>query len=74
MIGGGGKDMFQYLHGEGHDTITDFNVNEDALSADYDGILSINKSGHNTAIDFGNGDTLTMLDMKPSQVTEDIFI
>jgi Ca2+-binding RTX toxin-like protein len=74
MTGGTGKDMFQYLHGEGHDTITDFNVNEDTLSADYDGILSIRKSGHDTVIDFGDGDTLTLLHIKPQQVTEDIFI
>jgi Ca2+-binding RTX toxin-like protein len=74
MTGGTGDDMFQYLHGEGHDTITDFNVNDDTLSADYDGIVSIKKSGHDTVIDFGDGDTLTLLNIKPQQVTEDIFI
>lgn len=74
MTGGTGKDMFQYLHGEGHDTITDFNVKEDMLSADYDGILSINKSGHDTVIDFGSGDTLTLLDVRPQQVSGDIFV
>lgn len=74
MTGGKGHDMFQYLHGEGHDTITDFNVKQDRLSADYDGILSVSKSAHDTIIDFGNGDTLTLLHIKPQQVTEDIFV
>lgn len=74
MTGGAGHDVFQYLHGDGQDTITDFNVKEDTLSADYDSIVSTKKSGHDTVIDFGDGDMLTLLHIKPNQVTEDIFV
>jgi Ca2+-binding RTX toxin-like protein len=73
MTGGGGFDTFQFAKGYGKDTITDFDADggpgaQDLIQATFTDVVSIDKSGENTIIDFGNGDTLTLLHVKPSQI------
>lgn len=69
MTGGGGSDHFFFLHeGKGgKDVITDFDANgagndQDYIAANFDDVLSIKQVGDDVVIDFGFGDTLTLLD------------
>lgn len=73
MTGGQGRDQFTFFIGDGHDVITDFDVKQDGFEADWDSVQSIYKSGTNTVIDFGNNSTITLLDVKPGQIDEDLF-
>ena len=74
VTGGGGKDAFQFLIGEGHDTITDFNTRKDVFYADWDNVDSIAQAGNDTIIDFGDGDILTLLGVNADRINEDLFI
>ncbi len=67
LTGAGGADTFHFSPGSGADTITDFSAaNGDELdfnaythgTAD---TAAISQSGDDTVIDFGNGDTITLL-------------
>lgn len=73
MTGGSGRDMFTFFKGDGQDVITDFDVKKDGFEADWDSVQSIFKSGRDTVIDFGDGSTITLLDVKPGQINEDMF-
>jgi Ca2+-binding RTX toxin-like protein len=73
MTGGAGNDTFDFAAGDGKDTITDFDADggvgaQDLIGAKFADVDSITKSGQNTIIDFGDGDTLTLLNVKPSQI------
>lgn len=79
MTGGGGNDTFDFATGDGKDTITDFDAEggagfQDLIGADFTAVVSITKSGKNTVIDFGHGDTLTLLDIKPSHIDNTDFV
>ena len=74
MTGGKGRDDFTFFIGDGHDVITDFDVKQDEFEADWDSVQAIYKSGSDTVIDFGNDSTITLLNVKPGQVHEGLFI
>jgi Ca2+-binding RTX toxin-like protein len=81
MIGGNGADLFVFAPGDGADTIVDFNVLEDHINlaavpgidtfADVQARMSFN--GTNTVIDFGGGNMITIVDVRPETLTADQF-
>lgn len=80
LTGGEGNDFFVFRKGHGHDVITDFDAiggegQQDHILKSFDSIkdIKIEKSGHDVVIDFGGGSTLTLLDVKPSQIKIDDF-
>jgi hypothetical protein len=78
MTGGAGNDTFVFAKGDGKDTITDFDADggtgaQDLIDAKFLDVVSTEKSGENTIIDFGNGDTLTLLHVQPSQIDASDF-
>jgi Ca2+-binding RTX toxin-like protein len=78
MTGGTGNDQFEFETGSGRDTITDFDAEggagfQDLIDADLTNV-SIEKSGKNTIIDFGEGDTLTLLNIAPEQIDAADFV
>ena len=82
MTGGTEIDFFVFNKGDGHDTITDFNANDGDLaghdviylSISFDDIKSIKKFGDDsTIIDFGHGDTLTLLHVNKADVGANDF-
>lgn len=82
LTGGQGADTFIFLEGNGKDRITDFDADggpdhQDFINANgnYPGDEAIHKSGkHDTLIDFGNGDTLLLLGVKPGHIDESDFV
>ncbi|MBX9458443.1 MAG: hypothetical protein KL863_21730 [Rhizobium sp.] len=74
VSGGSGKDAFQFLYGDGHDTITDFNVRKDVFYADWDGIQVFYQAGNDTIISWGDGDMLTLKNVNANQIHEGLFI
>ena len=80
MTGGGASDHFFFLHeGKGgKDVITDFDAtgagqDQDYIAANFDDVLSIKQDGDDVVIDFGFGDTLTLLDMEKNLINEGDF-
>lgn len=78
LTGGKGNDTFVFAEGFGKDAITDFDAlggagAQDLIDAVYADIISISNSGKNTVIDFGEGDVLTLLNVKKSDVDETDF-
>ncbi|SFN60836.1 VCBS repeat-containing protein [Bradyrhizobium sp. Rc3b] len=83
MNGGIGADTFVYAAGGGADTIGDF-LQTDADKIDLTGIPGVStladiqalstQQGPNTVINFGNGDTLTLLNVTLSNLTAADFI
>jgi Ca2+-binding RTX toxin-like protein len=77
LTGGPGSDTFHFFKGDGKDVITDF----DAKGADHDYIAltasdqhyTIEKSGHNTVIDFSDGDMITLLWVNPHSINAHDF-
>lgn len=79
LVGGEGIDKFEFRDGFGKDTIKDFDADasdgtQDRLLADYAEIEAITRSGKDTVIDFGDGDTLTLLNVKPGDIDATDFI
>jgi Ca2+-binding RTX toxin-like protein len=75
MTGGGGSDSFYFTSGYGKDTIVDFDAKgggnkQDYLSLDMGEAFTVKKSGDNTVLDFGDGETLTLLDVKRADFSE----
>ncbi|MCV3766099.1 calcium-binding protein [Rhizobium sp. TRM95796] len=72
------SDHFIFNDGDGKDTITDFDAVGGALAQDYIDTdltaLTIKQSGANTIIDFGGGDTITLLGVKATDVDSSDFI
>lgn len=69
MTGGGGRDYFFFMHeGKGgKDVITDFDAkgggdNQDYIATGFDDVLSIKQIGDDVVLDYGDGNTLTLLD------------
>lgn len=80
MTGGSGSDHFFFLFdGEGgKDVITDFDANgggqsQDYIAAQFDDVLSIKQNGDDVVINFGDGNTLTLLDTDKSDIGESDF-
>lgn len=78
VVGGGGSDQFVFRKGYDQDVVTDFDAKGGGHDQDYvlvvaDAEFDIVGHGRDTVIDFGHGDTLTLLDVRKSQVTEDDF-
>lgn len=79
LIGGSGNDEFVFDDNFGKDTIRDFDANggdgfQDHIYAEFDAVEAITRFGRNTVIDFGDGDTLTLLNIRPSEIDQSDFI
>lgn len=81
LTGGAASDVFVFrpksdeYRGDGNDTITDFDANGKDGQQDYLGgveLTFIRKSGHDTIIEYEGG-SVTLLDIRPSQITEQDF-
>jgi Ca2+-binding RTX toxin-like protein len=76
MTGGGGRDFFIFNQGDGKDVITDFDAKGGFANQDFIilgelsmlGDMKEKKSGANTLLDFGGGDTLLLKGVKPGDV------
>lgn len=78
LTGGAGSDVFLFSVKGGHDVITDFDADGGGKKQDYINLESetnyrILKSGHDTVIDLGHGDTLTLLGVDHTHVTKADF-
>ena len=72
------RQVFVFKAGDGHDVVRDFDASGGGNNQDYIGVESLNdfdivKDGNNTVIEFESGDTLTLLDVRKSQVTDADF-
>jgi Ca2+-binding RTX toxin-like protein len=78
LTGGKGNDWFLFGHGDGHDVITDFDANggdgKQDLIRPFSDDYKVRADGDNTIIDFGNGDTLTLLNVKKGEISADDFM
>ncbi|RYE59076.1 MAG: hypothetical protein EOP18_00010 [Rhizobiaceae bacterium] len=77
LIGGGGSDLFVFTSG-GHDTIADFDSTGGGNGQDYIGVKSmdgfkVRDDGDDVVITWDNGDTLTLLDVKHTTITDADF-
>ena len=77
LVGGGGSDLFIFTSG-GDDTIADFDSTGGGNGQDYIGVESMNgfkvrDDGDDVLIRFDNGDTLTLLDVKHTTITDADF-
>jgi len=77
LVGGGGSDLFIFTSG-GDDTIADFDATGGGSGQDYIGVESMNNfkirdDSDDVVIRFDNGDTLTLLDVKHTVVTDADF-
>jgi Ca2+-binding RTX toxin-like protein len=77
LVGGGGSDLFVFTSG-GDDTVADFDATGGGDGQDYIGVESMNNfkildDGDDVLIRCDNGDTLTLLDVKHTTVTEADF-
>ena len=77
LAGRQGEDWFLFGHGDGKDVVTDFDAKGGEGKQDFirqfSDDFTIRKSGDDTVIDFGDGDTLTLLDVKRSLVSSEDF-
>lgn len=78
ITGGGGEDVFQFQEGHGKDRITDFDADgsdgkQDLIqtSSTYDSIKNVKG---NAVIDFGHGDTLTLIGVKANEIDASDFV
>ncbi|CAN7440233.1 hypothetical protein [Rhizobium sp. LjRoot254] len=76
MTGGAGRDYFFFLHDDkgGQDVIKDFDAkgggdNQDYIATGYDDVLSIKQVGDDVVLNYGDGNTLTLLDTHKSDIT-----
>ncbi|MBL0372843.1 hypothetical protein JJB09_12465 [Rhizobium sp. KVB221] len=78
LTGGKGEDWFLFGHGDGRDVVTDFDAvggtGKQDFVRQFSNDFHMRRSGEDTIVDFGNGDTLILLDVKRSDVTLDDFM
>lgn len=85
VTGGAGSDTFMFegkmsFGGpDGHDVITDFDANGGGDQQDYlllldGGITDIRKDGKNTIIEIDEDYSITLLNVKPKEITVDDFV
>jgi serralysin len=77
LVGGGGSDLFIFTSG-GDDTIADFDSTGGGSGQDHIGVESMNgfkvrDDGDDIVIRFDDGDTLTLLDVKHTTITDADF-
>lgn len=73
LTGGSGEDEFSFSSGDGRDRITDFDADfgdgkQDLLDADFGDIVSITNVKGNATINFGDGDVVTLVGVKASEI------
>jgi Ca2+-binding RTX toxin-like protein len=78
LTGGRGSDLFIFGAGEGRDVITDFDAvggegNQDFLFFGNIEGFEKHRDGGNTVFEFDGGGRLTILDVRPGQITTDDF-
>jgi Ca2+-binding RTX toxin-like protein len=80
MTGGAGSDYFFFMQGGqgGEDVITDFDAKgggekQDYIAGNIDEVLSIKQVGDDLVLDYGGGNTLTLLDVDKSDFNGDDF-
>jgi Ca2+-binding RTX toxin-like protein len=78
LTGGTGSDVFLFSVKGGHDVVTDFDADgggkkQDYINLESDTHYKILKSGHDTIVDLGHGDTLTLLGVDHTHVTKADF-
>ena len=80
MTGGGGSDFFFFMHeGKGgKDIVTDFDAkgggdNQDYVEGSIEDVLSIKQVGDDLVLNYGGGNTLTLLDIDKSDFSADDF-
>jgi hypothetical protein len=79
LYGGKDSDVFVFEADWGKDRIMDFDPSggpgqQDFIDADPADIVDKDRDGKNTVLDFGNGDTLTLMNVKPSEITDADFL
>ena len=74
LLGGKGNDQFQFLYGDGVDTIRDFDPAHDRIFADWDGIKTIYSVNGSAFISWGDGDGLVLLNVPTDAVSQDLFV
>lgn len=73
LTGGRGPDVFVFEQGSGKDVIVDFDAHgglgaQDLIDASFSNDAVIRRDGKNTVLDWGHGDTLTLLNVKPAEI------
>jgi hypothetical protein len=79
LTGGTGNDTFVFVASYANDVITDFDATggvgfQDLIDGAFADLEAIVKSGKDTVIDFGGGDTLTLLNVKPREIDATDFL
>lgn len=81
LTGGGSYDLFYFAKGDGKDTISDFNAENlnlpehDLIGAKFEDVTisATGTGGKDTLIDFGNGSTITLLDVLSTEIDSGDF-
>jgi Ca2+-binding RTX toxin-like protein len=80
MTGGAGSDFFFFMHEDkgGKDVVTDFDAkgggdNQDYVEGSIEDVLSIKQVGDDLVLNYGGGNTLTLLDVDKSDFNADDF-
>lgn len=78
LIGGADNDTFVFTAGHGKDTITDFDADggigfQDRIGRAFADVDSTTQVGQNTVIDFGDGDTVTLIGINAAQISSTDF-
>ena len=80
LTGGLNDDIFVFADGDGVDTVTDFEDGIDLLDvsamlvADSSGFVITGNSTTNVTVDFGAGDTVTLIGVSPITVDDADFL
>lgn len=79
LTGGIGSDYFQFVPGDGKDTITDFDADfndgkQDYIEAVYDDLVGVKNIKGGVVLNFGHGDTLTLLGVKAADIDITDFV
>ena len=77
LTGGVGSDTFAFSNGDGKDVVTDFDAiggagNQDFIGASFEDV-KVRGHGKDTILDFGGGDTLTLLHVRPGDINASDF-
>jgi Ca2+-binding RTX toxin-like protein len=78
LTGGNGSDHFAFGAYYDKDVVTDFDANgggthQDYVDANWADVVSIKQSGDNTVLNFGAGDTLTLLHVNHGDISKADF-
>lgn len=80
LTGGKGADTFDFIAGNGHDTVKDFSGKDKldltgipSLLSETDALSHATEKNGNTTFDFGNGDILTILDASKADLAGHIL-